>query len=241
MKWLLFLITPLFLFAKEPFFATFDPPKGWRISDPSRYDRGVQVGFIQSNKRIFTPSITLSYEKVGNVDLTTYLKAVRKNFEVDRHSRYQELGTVKTKSGEGILIQVDMKNRFGEIRLLQAISLHQGIAIIHTASCTKEDFLKVHEALLASFKSLTIFPTLASSCSDPSLREKIDGLEKCWKKYCSTSKDSHEKLFASPFFQNNHWKPFVNYVEKELDSQGSCWQILAINQLKETLLTENDK
>lgn len=241
MRWAFFLVIPLFLFAREPFFATFDPPKGWIISDPSHYEKGVQVGYIQSNKRIFTPSITLAYEKVGKVDLPTYLKAVRKHFEEDRQSRYQELGTIQTKSGEGILIQVDMKNRFGEIRLLQAISIHEGIAIIHTASCTKRDFLKVHETLLGSFKSLSIYPTITSSCSHPSLKEKIEGIEKCWKKFCATSKDSPEKLFASPFFQNNQWKPFVNYIEKELNSQGSCWQILAINHLKQNLLTENDQ
>lgn len=232
---------PFFLWSSELFFATFDPPQGWMISDPARYEKGVQVGFIQSNKRIFTPSITLSYEKVGNVDLATYLKAVRQNFEADRHNRFQELGTLKTKSGDGILIQVDMKNRFGEIRVLQAISLHHGTAIIHTATCSKEEFLKVHEDFLKSFKSLTIFPSLSSSSGDALLKEKVEGMFKCWKKYRTTSKDSNEKLFASSFFQNNQWKPFVNYVEKELNSQGSCWQILAINHLKKTLLTENEK
>lgn len=241
MKLLVLLSLSCVLWTAEPFFAAFDPPKGWVISDPSRYDKGVQIGFIASNKRIFTPSITLSYETVGTVDLPTYLKAVRKNFLRDRRTTVQELGTLKTKDGEGVLLQIDQKNRFGDIRLLQAISLHNGKAIIHTASCTKDDFLNIHEALLKSFKSLTIYPNLASSCPTPALREKLEEMEKCWKKYLATSKGSKEKLFASSFFQNNQWKPFVNYVEKELDSQGSCWQILAINHIKETLLMENEK
>jgi len=235
MKYLFFFLFPLFLWATEPFFATFDPPKGWKISDPSKYEKGVQIGFIESDKRIFTPSLTLTYEKVGNIDLKTYLNAARQNLG------FQELGKIKTKSGEGVLIKVDLKKGFGEICLLQAISIHQETAIIHTASCLKEDFLKVHETLLNSFKSLTIYPNLISSCPNTSFKEKVEGMLKCWKKYSATSNDSHQVLFASPFFQTNQWKPFVNYVEKELDSQGSCWQILAIHYLKEILIMENNR
>jgi hypothetical protein len=241
MKSLLFFLFPIFLWATEPFFATFDPPKGWKISDPSKYEEGTQIGFIESHRRIFTPSLTLTYEKVGNVDLKTYLNAARQNFATDHYSHFQELGKIKTNSGEGVLIQVDLSRRFGQVRLLQAISIHQGTAIIHTASCLKEDFLKIHEALLNSFKSLTIYPNLISSCPNTSFKGKVEGMLKCWKKYSATSNDSHEVLFASSFFQTNQWKPFVNYVEKELDSQGSCWQILDIHYLKEILIMENNR
>ncbi len=240
MKWVVFLLLPLFLFANEPFFASFDPPKGWLIADPSKYENKVKIGFIESNKTIFSPSITLTLEKVESVDLKTYIKAVQKNFESDRLNRYQELGTLHNHVGKAHLAQVDMKNQWGEIRLLQAITIYQGYAIIQTAATLKKDFLTVHETFLTSFKSLTTFPTLIASCNDSLFQKKIDGLMKCWKKYRSTSKDDNETLFKSSFFQNNQWKPFVNYVENKLDSQGSCWKLLAIQHIKETLLTKTD-
>ncbi|QVL56685.1 MAG: hypothetical protein KFB93_04700 [Simkaniaceae bacterium] len=240
MKWLSLLFLPLFLSANEPFFVTFTPPKDWVISDPSQYQQGIKIGFIESKKKVFSPSITLSVEKIGKADLKTYIKAVQKNFEADQFSQFQELGTLHTLSGTGTLIQVDMKNRYGEIRLLQAITIHQGYAIIHSAAVPKNHFLTVHQKILNAFKSLNIFPTVADSCNHPNLQEEINCMMRCWKKYRTTSKNDTETLFKSPFFQNNQWKPFVRYVENELNSQGSCWQLLAIKYIKETLLTEND-
>lgn len=242
MKWFYccLLFFPLLLLANEPFFTTFDPPKGWLIADPSQYQDGMRIGFIESKKKIFSPSISLSLEKVGKVDLKTYVKAVQKNYEADRFNRFQELGNIHTRSGCGTLIQVDMKNRYGEVRLLQAITIHDGYAIIHSAAVLKDQFLSTHEAILNSFKSLVIYPTVAASCQHPQLKEKIDGVTKSWKKYRKTSKGDNKTLFISSFFQSNYWKPFVSYMENELNSQGSCWQLLAIKYIKETLLTEND-
>jgi hypothetical protein len=63
-------------------------------------------------------------------------------------------------------------------------------------------------------------------------------MTKCWEKLCSTSKDDRKALFASSLFQTGHWKPFVNYIENELDSEGAGWQFLAIKHIQETLLSE---
>lgn len=242
MKWLcsFFLFLTPFLSATEPFFVTFDPPNGWLIADPTQHQEGIRIGFIESRKKVFSPSITLSLEKVGKTDLKTYLKAVQKNFEADRFNKFQELGSFDTQNSVGTLVQVDIKNQFGEIRLLQAITIYNGYAIIHSAAVPKDRFLSIHEKILNSFKSLNIQPTVAASCHCPLLQTKIDEMMKCWKKYRKTSKGDLATLFKSPFFQNNQWKPFVDYIEKELNSQGSCWQLLAIKHIKETLLVEND-
>lgn len=240
MKWVVLLFIPFILSANEPFFVTFDPPKGWTISDPGQYKQGIKIGFIESKKKIFSPSMTLALEKVGNTDLRTYIYAVRKNFEADRFNRFQELGIIHTSAGEASLIQIDVNNHWGEVRLLQAITIHQGYAIIHSAAVPKKTFLSIHEVLLNAFKSLSVYPSLSASCNQPTLQEKIDELEKHWKQLRETSKKDNKALFKSTFFQNNQWKPFVSYVENELNSQGSCWQILAIKYIKETLLKEND-
>lgn len=225
------------LFAKESFFATFDPPKGWLVSDPSKYEKGIKVGFIASNRQIFTPSMTYAVEKVGEINMETYLNALRK---IHCHHRMQELGTFQSNAGKTHLIQIDLKNEWGEIRLLQAISLHMGYALIQTASCLKKDFLKWHETFLSSFKSFTTYPNVFASCVEPLFEEKIKVLARCFQKYRSTSKDDIHTLFASPFFQKNQWEPFVKYLEKRLQSKGACWQLLAIKHIQETLLTESD-
>ncbi|MDN3509371.1 MAG: hypothetical protein P0S93_05085, partial [Candidatus Neptunochlamydia sp.] len=147
---------------------------------------------------------------------------------------------IHTRSGCGTLIQVDIKSRYGEVKLLQAITVHDGYAIIHSAAVLKDHFLSTHESILSSFKSLVIYPTVAASCHHPHLEEKINGVIKCWKKYRKISKGDNETLFKSSFFQNNQWKPFVSYMENEVKSQGNCWQLLATKYIKETLLTEND-
>ncbi|MCB1082619.1 MAG: hypothetical protein KDK63_05695 [Chlamydiia bacterium] len=240
MRLLALFLLPLFLFAKVPFFATFDPPEGWVIGDPSKYGKGIQVGFIQSNRKVFTPSITLAFEPIGNTDQNTYVSAAKSLF-IKRGARVQELGSFESKSGKGVLLQIDEKKGWGEVRTLQAITLHEHTAIIHSAAILKEDFLKFHETLLKSFQSLALYPNLAASCPDKKLQEKIDGMLKCWKKYRSTANGDACASFSGDFFQNNQWKPFVNYVEKELNSQGSCWQILAINHMKETLIRGEEK
>lgn len=231
MKWL-FLLLPFFLCAQEPFFAHFEAPKGWQIADPSKYGRGVKIGFIASKRKIFTPSMTLTLEKVGKTSLETYLKVIEKH---NQHNHYRELGSLQTKNGPARLIQLDIKNQWGVIRVLQAISVYEGYAIIHAASVLKEEFLSVHEKLLASFKSLEVSPIWR----DPDLEKKLTPLTTCWKKHCATSKGDRESLFATPFFQSNHWKPFVNYVEKELKLKGSCWQFLAIKYIQQSLLEKN--
>ncbi len=228
MKWLFFLL-PFCLLAQEPFFAHFDAPEGWQIADPSKYGRGVKIGFIASKRKIFTPSITLTFEKVGKTSLEEYLKVIEKQ---NRKNNYTELGSLQTKNGLAHLIQLDIKNQWGVIRVLQAISIYEGYAMIHAASMLKEEFLSVHKELLASFKSLEVSPIW----SDPLLEKKLESLTKCWKKYCATSKGDRKTLFATPFFQNNQWKPFVNYVEKELKLKGNCWQLLAIKYIQQSLL-----
>ena len=237
MKFLLFFLTvSSYFFGGEPFFTHFEPPKGWLVSDPSKYEKGVKVAFIASKREIFTPSITLALEKIGEVDSKTYLEAVKK---VHGRHKVDTLGTFQSKVGKGYLLQIDMENQWGEIRLLQAITLQDGYALIQTGASLKKDFLKVHEIFLASFKSLETYPSLLDSCSDPLFQKKTQELTRSFKKYRSTSKDTIPTLFKSPFFQNNQWKPFVKYIEKRLTSKGVCWQLLATRHVQESLLTEN--
>jgi len=236
MRWLVIFLLPFTLFSFEPFFTVIDPPKGWLFTDPSKYEDGVKVVFIASDKKMFTPSLTLTVEHVGNASIAQYIKALEKIY---RRDDFQELGTFKTSTGTAHLFQIDRKNQWGNIRILQAITLHEGFALIQTGACLRKEFLEVHETYLNAFKSLRTTSSILTSCSDPSLEKRLEEITKCWRKLCLTSKDDKESLFTSSFFQNNHWKPFVNYIESALESEGVCWQFLAVKHVQETLLSEN--
>lgn len=224
------------LVGTEPFFTAFNPPEGWLIADPTQVSDGIKIGFIQSKRRLFTPSISLTSEQIGNASFETYLTAVKR---AHTGKAIADLGTFSSPAGEGHLLQIDFKNQWGEIRLLQAITLKDGYALIQTASCLKEDFLEVHETFLQAFQSLAVYPTLFDSCTDPEFQSRVEGLKKSFKKYRKTSKNDPKILFQSSFFQSNQWIPFVNYLENHLKSKGACWQLLAIQHIQETLITEN--
>jgi len=233
------LITSL-LSASPPFFPTFTPPTGWLLADPSKLEEGVQVGFIESKRRLFSPSISLTLESVGDIDLKNYLEAVKTHYRADRTNRCRELGILDTSLGKATILQIEMENQWGEIRILQAISLHAGHVIIQTAASLKEDFARVQELFLSTFKSLSVYPTLFDSIDSPQFESKVKTMMTCWNKYCDSSRDDRATLFASSFFQSNQWRPLVNFIEREYAAQGPCWQFLAIKHLKESLM-ENVK
>lgn len=238
MKWLILFLFPLALFACDPFFTFFAPPEGWLISDPSKYEKGVKASFIASKRQVFTPSLTLSTEKVGSATIEDYTHSLEKIY---RRDIFQKLGTFETEAGTAHLFQIDRKTQWGNIRILQAIVFHEGFALLQTGACLKEDYLDFHESYLKAFKTLRTTPSIVESTSHPELKKKVGGLMRSWKKLCATSKDAPEILFASAFFQNNQWKPFVNFVENALESEGTCWQFLALKHIQETLLSESDK
>ena len=218
-KLFLFLLPLIFSMttqAKEPFFPVMTPPKGWLISDPTLFEEGVKIGFVQSQRKIFTPAISLSLEKIRDTALKDYLKVVRKLHETNPRNRYHELGYLETKSGKAHLSQIDMTNQWGDIRILQAIILHDGYAVIQTATALKKDFAKVQDNFLESFRSLTLSPDLLASLGDSAgakqLKRKLETLKISWKKYCSSSSGKKEALFVSDFFQKNQW----NFLNEEL-------------------------
>jgi len=231
-----FLLLTTLTHATTPFFSTFTPPKGWLLADPSKLDEGTEVGFIESTRTFFSPSISLTIETIGEVDLTTYTNVVQGHYQDDRTHQCRLLGTIKTPIGKGSLLQIDIENKWGEIRILQAITLHAGHALIHTAACLKKDFLRMHQTFLSSFQTLAVYPSLFASIKSPEFHSKVENMKTCWNKYTATTKGDNASRFISPFFQNNQWNPLVNFVEKELVNKGLCWQFLALKYLRETLV-----
>lgn len=225
------------LFSENAPFPFFEPPHNWQMSNPIHFTDGVKIGFVQSERKIFTPAITLSLEKIP-CDEKTYIETVKKNHRSDITKRVRELGLLETKSGKAHLIQIDMKNNWGKIRILQSILVKDQVAYIQTASCLREDFLKIHQDFLSAFRSLTVADGLLSSLSNhQELEDKLEKLTVSWKKYISSAKGKKEELFKESFFQKNQWGPFTDYVTKKYAENGICWQILAIQYIKDQLMS----
>jgi len=224
MKWLfLLLFFPFSLFSKEPF-AFFDPPKGWHFASPSKFERGVKVGFIERKRALFTPAITLTFEKVGKeVTMVNYIAAVKK---MHQNALLQELGTIQTQSGTAHLLQIDVENQWGKICLLQAISLYEGYAILLTTSSLKKEQLRKNPLFLKSFQSLTVTPSLFETLNDPTFEKKVGEI-------ASSFKVQHDKI---SFFEGYEWKEVTSYLKKHFSSKGECWNFLAAQSIQQLLI-----
>lgn len=221
---------------EKPPFAFFQPPKGWLISDPTNFEDGVKIGFVQSKRKIFTPAMSLAIEKVS-CDQKTYVEAVKKIQLSDMTKNVSELGLIETKSGKAHLLQIETKNSWGKVHILQAILIKDGYAYIQTTSCLSEDFLKLHETFLNSLNSLSITSSpFAIIEQDEDLDKKIHDLKTCWKKHLKTTREIKEDLFKGNFFQKNQWIPFTEYLTKHYTNLGICWQILVIQHIKDELM-----
>ena len=226
MKKLLFVSFFLFCFffsrticsASLPPFYYFHPPKDWLISDPTHLPKEVKIAFIQSERKMITPSINLTLEKV-DVPIETYIQEVKKIHQTDRTTQCRELGILNTKSGNAHLLEISMKKEWGDIRILQSILIKDGFAHLLTALSLKKDFMKYHELFLSTFKSLTIAPDLYSSITEEEprkvLKEKIHSLR---------SLQEEEQL-----------RSLLSFMDTSLEKEGKCWQILAIQYIKNNL------
>lgn len=224
------------IFASPPFFMTFTPPKGWVIADLAQMQGEIKVGFIKSTKGFFSPAITLSFERVEDGNFLTYLSAVKQHYASDPTNYCRMLGTLNTSLGETALLQIDVKHQCGKIGVFQAISFCENYAIIQTATCLQKDLLAMREIFLDSFKSIVIYPTLLASFDNLYFQRKVQDLYNQWEQHIAASNIDSETLFKNPSFQNNQWIPFVHFIEKECAMQGSCWQFLALQYVKESLL-----
>ncbi|MEM7175134.1 MAG: hypothetical protein AAF443_04300 [Chlamydiota bacterium] len=221
-------------------FAFFSPPAGWQVSDPLLFNQEVKIGFVQSHKKIFSPAISLTIEKVGKAKLKTYLQAVRKNHRLHHHHGYRELGFLKTKSGKVHLSLIDQASQWGPLRIMQAISIHDGHAVIQTATALKKDFPAVRKDILESFRSLTLAPSVVESLADRKkrsiLEEKVKQLHKEWETYQKGALKKGAALFFNSPFQQNVWQNFVKTFTRAFTDQEACWQLLAIQAIQSSLL-----
>lgn len=139
----------------------FLPPAGWEIAQPKNLSHHVQVGFLGKGSGDFRPSINIAFEEV-DVPLKEYVKAVKKIQTAQPNTQWRDLGKFPMKAGAGRLTEITTTTAWGEIKMLQALFVKNGMAYILTGAVLKQDLPKFQTDLLNSFRSLTLVPHLFS-------------------------------------------------------------------------------
>lgn len=220
-------------------FYYFIPPKNWKLVDPAKLSKTIDVAFVENSKKPFKPSINLGIEKV-NISLDKYVLAARKQITANKSNHWKELGYIINKSGQAHLAQIDSKNSCGDIRSLQSIFVKEGTVFILTAVALKEDFEDYLNTFIEAFETFCIKDNALSSLSEAkarALERKINDVKNGWKdlKADPSKKGSNQSLFFDKTFQRKYWKPFEKYLLKSHKEMGLFWQIKTSTELKESL------
>jgi hypothetical protein len=213
-------LTPIFLFSEKT--PLFTPPSGWECASPKAFSSHVCIGFVGSGKNIFfRPSINLATEQV-DISLKEYVQAVKKIHLADPLIQLRDLGETSCKIGTAHLLELSSLTPYGEVRMLQFISLYEHTAYLLTGAVLKEEYLNFYSLLLQSFHSLILVDDLSSLLT----AEEKEKLEKQTQelKNCSVEK------------KKKGWESFQNYVQQNFKEQGSYWKILFLKKNYEDLL-----
>lgn len=138
----------------EPGTASFTPPQGWHLADPKALPKSVKVMVVGKGAHEFPPSINLGTE-IYNGTLKQYLKRI-KDINDSRGARWKDLGTIGTDAGNASLSQVEMKNQWGDVKMMHAILLKNGTVYIMTAASQKDEFPRFYKEFFSALRSLKI-------------------------------------------------------------------------------------
>ncbi len=216
--------------------AYFVPPKDWMVADPSQLSPRVHVSFLTKGKKEYCPSLNLASEKV-TLSLEEYMKAVKNAHSRDKNSHWRDLGKFSTRAGEGRLTEIESKTTLGVARLLQFITVQDGVAYVLTASALKEEFADHMKEFQKAFQSFSITSDLFSCIEKKEQREnlkkEVDALLLAWQKR-EASLESHANK-ADEDFRNRCFLPFQKKVLEEFSEMGGHWQILMLQWVQNKL------
>lgn len=214
---------PLFVEGKT--YSYFVPPKGWEIASPDASHKHVKIGFIGPSKQGFSASINLATEQIGNLSMAEYLKAVKEIYERTPQNRFRQLGKIKTGAGDSQLIEIDTKTEWGDIRMMQMITLKDKIAYIVTVAAQKEEFGTLIKEFHQSLQSFTLTDDLfipVGKKRGNSLRQAFEAIKKIKQESPAVDKETFEK---------EHLHPFEKMIVKEFSDMGTYWQYLLFEDL----------
>jgi hypothetical protein len=152
-------ITPLRVTARN---ATFDLPSGWVITEPAGMPEGCILCARKKDKDTgrVVPNASISWEPFQGTT-SEYVNCVKQ-----RHSSYyaqtvseikcREVGTVPTPAGTAALLHLDVSSVLGEVSLLQALLVRDGVAYAVTTGVSKECFGQASSDFLQIIRSFTV-------------------------------------------------------------------------------------
>lgn len=111
--------------------------------------------YLYKDKTGFSPSINMAIEKIDSSE-SKYIKAIKANYNGKANYTVSEFPKVSTKSGKAHLFQIDKKQPFGDIRILQMILVQKETAYIVTACALKKEFPTLEKEFLKTFSSFSL-------------------------------------------------------------------------------------
>ena len=207
------------LFSEESsslLYPLFSPPKNWEVAGPGSLAPKVKIGFFGKAKGSLPPSINLAVEPV-QVDLPGYLKALQKLYELDKDSRWRNLGSFETKAGPAVLTSLDFTVDEEEMRVFQLVLMKNKTVYLLTAAAPKEQCPSYQKLFLESFRSLELLSDLSSVIQDQEKKARLEGKVK--------------ELLSS--FKKSSWEAFQAFFLKEFKQQDTCWQVLFLDSIKQ--------
>jgi hypothetical protein len=218
----------------------FAPPSGWLAADPEKFPDNVQAMVIGKGKGHYPPSMYLWIEPYDGT-LKGYIKQIQKINE-DQLAQFKDLGQISTETGNAALCQVDMKNEWGDVRLLHAVVVRYGSVYILTAAALKDEFPDYYKDFFRSIRSMKINPDVFEQVKSLNKRAKLQAevnrLKGEWIKLKEKEQLSSTELFNQETFQEQNWKPFLNFLSKELNEMGDGWQNHLIDKIKKELSSQ---
>ncbi len=229
--------------ANIPGAALFTPPEGWLASDPDTLPPHVHGMVVGPAKSFFPPSINLGTENFLGSE-TEFLERIRKSNDLQGFET-KDLGKIRTQAGNAHLIQVDTKSEWGDLRLMQAFFLKEGIAYILTAAALRDEFSAYYKEFFQGIRSFRINPPLLESLASTErknhLKKEKEALFLDWEeaKQQNASNITSSEVFHSPYFQEK-WSQFEEKIEKEYQDLGREWLAQFLEDTENALIAVDD-
>ncbi|MBJ7449883.1 MAG: hypothetical protein JHC93_05945 [Parachlamydiales bacterium] len=141
-------------------FGSFISPKGWKIIDKKLLPGNVKCLVQGRTLNDVPPSLNLAVENCTS-SLENYLKSAKSIF-VSKGDSWQQLGTIKTRSGPAALVLITQDSPFGQVRLMQAFIQQNNVIYLLTATALKEEFNKYYSDFFKAFQSFSLPETFLS-------------------------------------------------------------------------------
>lgn len=224
----------------------FLPPKGWEYIDPKVLPPLVKVMIRGKGVGELPPSINLAVEKTDST-IEEYLNAIKTMNQLDRCTRWSRLGTMPSQAGELYLTQLDTQSKWGEVRMIQAITIQDGVVYVLTATALRTEFSKYCSDFFKAIQSFAINKNASEMIVDPQkqqlLKTGLKQLQESWKAiYLKTSPSNEppsprnipQSIFESNEFKTK-WVAFEQMVDKNFAEMGDSWKAYLYKQVKEEL------